>query len=104
MEIDRITYTFAPSMYWSGRAPDEYAIVTPQRINQFMGEILRMAERINNAEVRADLASVARRFVAAHVFGQKAVGDFDHDAGDRLDRVFLDSWRAFKESKGRGRQ
>lgn len=101
MEIDHIIYTFAPSMYWNGRTPDEYAIVTPWRINKFMAEILRISKRITDAEARADLSSVARRFVAAHVFGQKALADFDHDAGDRLDRVFVDSWRVFKESKSK---
>lgn len=92
MEIDRITYQFQPSVNWCGRLPDEYAIVTPKNINAFMGEILLAAERLQDSASKAKIISATRRFVSSHIFGQKAVSEFDNDAGDRLDRAFLKAW------------
>lgn len=98
MEIDRITYQFAPSVNWCNRLPDEYAIVTAKNINSFMSEILLTAEHMKDTEDKMQMVSAARRFISRHVFGLRAVSEFDHDAGERLDRVFIESWNAYKQT------
>ena len=98
MEIDRITYQFEPSARWSDRTPDEYAIILPRHINSFMSEILLATERMRSIEDKVKVTSAARRFVSRHIFGLRAVSEFDHEAGERLDRVFVESWDNFKKT------